>query len=264
VTGGSWGSSGYEYATVKYDSGGTQRWVARYHAPENTFSAPSAIAVDSSGYIYVTGVSSGSGPGSDYATIKYNAAGQQIWVARYNHSGGDSADGANAMAVDTSGNVYVTGGSSGGYGTVKYNSAGQQQWVASYNHPGYATAIAVDSSGNVYVTGGTRGFGQGEDYATVKYNSAGQEQWVARYDGPRPGYSTDQAAAIAVDGSGYVYVTGYSVGSGTDVDYATIKYVQEAAPTPTPTSTPIAWPSTTPRPLPTYPPRPTRPPRPTP
>jgi uncharacterized delta-60 repeat protein len=267
VTGGCCGID-YDYGTVKYNSGGQQQWVARYDGPANSFDTATAIALDNSGAVYVTGQSNAFDTGSDYATIKYNATGQREWVVRY-AGPGNSSDEAGAIAVDTSGNVYVTGHSSPGYGTIKYNSAGQQQWVAHYNHPGYASAIAVDISGNVYVTGGTRGFGYGEDYATVKYNSAGQEQWVARYDGPGPGYSTDHAGAIAIDALGNVYVTGGSLGSGTSSDYATIKYVQEAAPTPTPTPTPTAWPSLTPRPLPTrppptYPPRPTRPPRPTP
>ncbi len=51
--------------------------------------------------------------------------------------------------------------------------------------------------------------------------------WVRRYNGP--GNSSDYAYAIAVDPSGNVYVTGYSYGSGTDRDYATIKYVQTGA-----------------------------------
>jgi hypothetical protein len=136
-----------------------QAWVARYHyGPGTYFDGPAldsakGIALDSSGNIYVTGSSTGSGTDYDYATIKYNSAGQQQWVARYHYSG-ESTDFASAIAVDGSGNVYVTGTSGDDWATVKYNSAGQEQWLARYNGPGNgddrAWAIAVDASGNVY------------------------------------------------------------------------------------------------------------------
>jgi uncharacterized delta-60 repeat protein len=235
VTGSSVGSGNCnfycnDYATVKYDASGTQQWVARYDGPANDDDHPSAIAVDASGNVYVTGASLGTAwPDYDYATIKYDSSGNQLWVGRYNGPGNDM-DFGNAIAVDGSGNVYVTGSSrgSGGdfdYATVKYDSSGQQQWVARYNGPGNgddeAYGIAVDASGNVYVTGYSGGSETGNDYATIKYNSAGQEQWVARYNGPSN--ANDYGRAIGIDGSGNLYVTGSSIGSS-GFDYATVKY----------------------------------------
>jgi len=237
-----------DYVTIKYDSAGHPQWVARYHGPGTGSDYAHAIAIDVSANVYVTGASAGSGTAFDYATIKYNPGGQQQWVARYDGPA-HSNDHAAAIGVDGSGDVYVTGDSVGlgtdyDYATVKYDSAGQEQWVARYNGPANdqdgATSMAVDNSGNVYVTGYSRRSLFNDGYATIKYNSVGQQEWLARYDDELDNF----AQAIAVDGAQNVYVTGRSLGSGTNYDYATIKYGQ--GPSPTPTPSPTASPTPTP------------------
>ncbi|HEX6432070.1 MAG TPA: SBBP repeat-containing protein [Niastella sp.] len=231
VTGRSFDSGSLDdYATIKYDANGNELWVVRYNGGTGNDEAR-ALVVDVAGNVYITGLSFGS-DSYDYATIKYNTAGVQQWVVRYNSSADifNSFDDARDIAIDASGNVYVTGESQSDYTTIKYNAAGVEQWVARYNGgPGnpqdIANALALDDLGNVYVTGGSRvNNNVFEDYATVKYNAAGVQQWAARYDGP--GGLTDIATAIGLDDDGNVYITGHSVGIGTSSDYATIKYEQ--------------------------------------
>ena len=234
VTGASVGSqTDSDYATIKYDAAGTQQWAARYNGPGNGYDSATAIAVDSLGNAYVTGTSFGSrSTSNDYATIKYDAAGSQQWAARYNGTGSDY-DQANAIAVDSAGDVHVAGSSIGSgtdndYATVKYDATGTQDWVARYNGPGndsdVVSSMALDGSGNTYVTGFTLNTPADSDCATVKYDPTGAQEWVVTYGGPAK--DSDGANAIVVDNSGNVYVTGYSVGLETDSDYLTIKYVQ--------------------------------------
>jgi hypothetical protein len=195
--------------TIKYNTAGEEQWVSEYDGGMNN-NQPAAIAVDSASNVYVTGHIRAC-PVDEYQTFKYDLTGQERWVARY-QGPGTGGDSANAIAVDNSGNVYVTGTSytSGiSSSTIKYNSAGQQQWVARYEQGDYAAqALTLDGFSNVYVTGlisdqNRNGFA---DYGTVKYNSSGQQQWLARYSGPG-GNSSHVATGVALDSSGNVYVT---------------------------------------------------------
>jgi len=219
-------TSSFDYTTIKYTSAGDTVWVRRYNGPGGSYDQPMDLTVDGSGNVYVTGFSRSSGGDDDYATIKYNAAGDTLWVRRYDSSQGN--DNATAIAVDVSGNVYVTGSGAFStnkfeYTTIKYSSVGDTVWVRRYRGSEvddvFANALAVDSSGNVYVTGGSISSGSNYDYATIKYNSAGDTVWVRRYDASA---DYDEAVALAVGASGAVYVTGYSYSSS--FDYATIKY----------------------------------------
>jgi hypothetical protein len=222
------------------------------------------LALDPAGNVYVTGYSHGFGTSYDYTTVSYSPIGLQRWVARFH--GGLADDYAYDVATDASGNVYVTGetvepGTGSEYGTVKYDPAGAQQWVARYDGPvdhasDRANAVAVDALGNVFVTGESEGPGTQTDYATLKYDPQGVQQWLARYNGP--GDTFDTASALAVDGSGNVYVTGRSARVGGSA-YTTIKY-SEIAPPPPPQPPPPPPPPAQPPPRPPAPPPPPAPP----
>ncbi len=230
VAGYTTGSGTFEdYLTIKYKSNGDTAWVRTYNGPDNYWDRVTAMVVDNSGRVYVTGRSYDSGTLYDYVTIKYYLNGDTAWVRRY---GLVSTDLAEAIAVDDSDNVYVTGYSNGSgtvedYATVKYQPNGDTAWVRRYNGPGNGTdkayAIVVDNSGNSYVTGYSKGSITDVDYATIMYESDGDTAWVRRYNGT--GNLWDEANAIVVDGSGNVYVTGFSYGNGTSNDFATIKYL---------------------------------------
>jgi hypothetical protein len=226
VTGESDGNnSDRDYATIKYDSFGNKLWIARYNGPGNDLDRPAAIALDQFENVFVTGLSTGKGTSWDYATIKYDSDGNDLWVARYNGQG-DSLDSAEAIASDESGNIYVTGSSNEECTTIAYDSNGNELWIAGYSSPGSSGgkgyALTLDSSGNVYVTGADGGYSTDSDFITIKYDSDGNELWVARYNGP--GNDLDRSFGIKIDELGNVYVAGDSLGSGTNTDYATIKY----------------------------------------
>jgi len=233
ITGMSKGSGpGFDFCTIKYNSSGVQQWAKRYDGTANNNDGGYSIAVDNSGNSYVTGYSMGTNSGFDYYTIKYNSSGTQQWAQRYDGPGNNN-DNASLIAIDNSGNVYVTGASQGStsntdYCTIKYSPSGAQQWVKRYDGPGNsvdgANSIAIDTFGNVYITGHSTGIGTQYDFCTIKYNSSGTQQWVQIYNGP--GNTNDEANSIAVNNSGYVYITGRSMGSGTYLDYCTIKYYE--------------------------------------
>jgi len=210
--------------------GGVPLWTNRYNGPGNDEDSPRAIAVDNSGNVIVTGssISANGFPDWDYATIKYSSAGVPLWTNRYN--GGNGADGALAVAANDTGNVFVTGystGSSGDsdYATVAYSSAGVPLWTNRYDGGiggDEAFAVAVNNSGNVFVTGRSANINNNSDWVTIAYSEAGLPLWTNTYAGPAD--SGDEPFAMAVDNKGNVFVTGRSVSLTSDSDYVTVAY----------------------------------------
>jgi uncharacterized delta-60 repeat protein len=219
-----------DIATLKYSAAGDQLWVSTYDGPGNDNDEAIKMLVDNNGQVYVTGFSTGSLTNHDYTTIKYDAFGNESWVARYvgpNYGSDEAVD----LVLDDDENLYVTGGSfrvgfNIDYTTVKYDMFGSEQWVVRYNGAvnsnDYATAIDLDTHGNIYVTGFTRSASLNNDITTIKYTPGGNEVWVRDYDGEAN--FDDRATHLSIDNRGGVVVSGSSFGINGGKDFITLKY----------------------------------------
>ncbi len=200
------------------------------------------VAADSSGNLYATGATQSYGAGgtcngvpcTDVFLLKYNPSGALSWQRTW---GGTNDDLGESVAVDASGNAYVTGFTwSYGTGTscigvlcpsvllLKFNSTGSLLWQETWGNDsdvrGYG--IALDNSGNIYVAGIMRAFASSNGHYNallLKFNSNGGLLWARTL-----GDASDQVYAIAVDSSGYVYITGLAGELNTRVTLMLLKF----------------------------------------
>lgn len=215
---------------VKLNPSGDTIWTNIYNGSGNSTDNALAMAMDGSGNIYITGYQKSLNTGTDFVTIKYSNSGTRLWVSTYTYIN-DQYDQSNSIAVDASGNVYVTGLSDSDpttttnddYVTIKYNSSGIQQWATRMNGSGNGTdrpsKIALDPSGNPVVTGRSDNIAN-YDYLTIKYNAAtGTQIWASIFDQTHNDWATD---LIINSSNGNIYVTGRS--RSIDYDYVTLCY----------------------------------------
>ncbi len=172
----------YRYCTIKYDPLGNQLWVRKYDR-NYSLNFASGIQTDSIDNIYVSGSTQSSPSQVDITTIKYTPNGDSLWVRIFNQIYNISPN-SYSMALDKSGNVYLTGFSSptglsndNDYISLRYNTNGDLQWYKTYNGTGnqmdQAYSICLDKNNNVYVAGlssNANTNGWPFDFLTIKYS----------------------------------------------------------------------------------------------
>jgi hypothetical protein len=231
VTGASTQGSYTDYATVKYNSGGGEEWVMLFNGRGNAGDIPVAIAVDNSGNAYVTGATATAPPPAghyNYATIKYDASGNEVWsnVLALSNQGAEPA----AMVLSPSA-LYITGKvmrANYDFATVAYNpETGDTLWLRLYNSPAnrndVALKICLDQGGRIHILGNSQDTLARNDYCRLRYSANGLLELQVRFNSS---FNNDeQAAGIAVDDAREVVVTGVSFGriGGMDYDILTVK-----------------------------------------
>ena len=219
---------------VKLDSDGEVDWVRQFGTDEADVAR--GIAMGETGHTYTTGSTRGdlfreNLGGSDAFIVKCDSDGDEVWTRQ---SGTSYHDVGKGIAVDSSGNSYITGYTEGGLGgvnaggrdvfVIKYSAGGTEQWKKQIgsSHSEEATAIAVDATGDyVYITGFTEGDLGGEtlslDYndvfiAKLDAEENGDVEWIRQIDSSVVTELHDEAYGIAVDISGNAYITGRTQG----------------------------------------------------
>jgi Beta-propeller repeat len=259
------GGGGLDAFVFELNPGGTALSYSTYVGGTGSDVA-TGLALDSSGNSYIVGSTSS----ADFPTLnpiqkqlngttngfvtKLNASGSALAYSTW--LGGGTGDFTSAVALDSSGNAYVTGGTasthfpitSGAYQTTCGSCSGglDNAFVTVINAAGsnyvYSTylggadndeglSIAVDSSGDAYVTGmtdssnfpiksayqSTYGGGLNDAFVT-ELNPAGAALVYSTFLG---GSSAEVGTGIALDGSNHAYITGQTASSNFPVVSAT-------------------------------------------
>ncbi|HRF75197.1 MAG TPA: T9SS type A sorting domain-containing protein [Chitinophagales bacterium] len=229
VTGYAFNGTNNDIVTIKYDNAGTQLAIATRAGSGGDDEGEDMFISGAS--VYVTGTEFVTGNLGDYVTIKYDTLLNQLWLKTYNGTADaeDRAYGVSATATD----VYVTGksagvGSANDIALIRYNaSTGAQNWAKRYtgagalNDEGYN--VVTDGGGNIYTGGVTGNAATVADFVALNYNTAGTKLLTLKYNGT--GNNEDVGKQVILDNNGYLYITGYSVGTGTaNYDFSTVKF----------------------------------------
>jgi len=197
-------------------------------------------AIDNSGNLYITGeVHEGGNRGPDILVMKLDPIGTIIFETHFSNNTYYSRDIGYSIAVDNTGNSYVTGIISTNYSMtdslviIKFNPAGGLLWYKAYSgNYGYlneGSSITMDYSNNVLVTGYVH---DSSYYKSVfiKLNSSGAQQWIKYYYYPDNILKCNRGYNILTDNLSNVYATGFSQGNNIETDSSNaflIKFSQD-------------------------------------
>lgn len=214
------GNRGSYMGLIKYDAAtGVRKWTANYNAPGSGYDVAYEMAIDPGNNIYITGKGNKNNvEGYNIYTAKYNSSGTRLWVVDYTASPGVATDDyGNGIAVDATGNVYVSGSATVvnkglEFTVLKYNTNGVLQYAkllsgANLNATDEAYDVIADNAGNVYACGYYY-YGYPEYYTgiIVKLNNTGTVQFTKFYNGLTAQGSYEAVSRLLLDNNNVIGV----------------------------------------------------------
>ncbi|MES0489944.1 MAG: SBBP repeat-containing protein [Leptospirales bacterium] len=213
---------------AKFDTDGNLGFVKKFGELNDRVTSTS-ITSDASGNVYVAGYTTANLNGEtlnglgDVFVVKFDASGNVLFTRLFGASGALFTNAE--MAVDTSGNIYITGYTNKTFDgvtptglldtyLVKYDSTGTKVFTKMYGVAGtyvQGFAIQTDSVGNVYITGSTDAGLDGNtltgltDSFLLKYDASGVRKFASQFGAPggRP-----YGRAIAIDSGDNIFISG--------------------------------------------------------
>ncbi len=196
--------------TLKYNTNGNLLWAKKENFSGSYNITPTAMTLDLSGNIFITGRTNTYISPEFYSrifTIKYSSGGNLLFNIIY--GSGKYYFSSNDIAIDNLGNILITGSGSGSgfwddFLTLKYNSSGTFQWARREpgNYSDYGKSIMVDNAtNNLYITGSIN-----NKINTIKYNSNGAKIWLKEFT--QPNINQSYGLKILISSSTQFYVSG--------------------------------------------------------
>ena len=226
-------SNNYDALTLKYNTSGVKQWHKTYNGAGSFYDGGTNIYTDFSNNIYIAGGTASLSNSMNMLCIKYNSSGTQQWAQSIDGYG--RYDVAGYVYYRTASTVILVGAvqqsaASWAVGSLTLNtstgSVATSLAISEETDLEEVTAMAVDENGKIYVAGYSSAGGNGKDFVTLKLSSTLTLNWEAVYDGSL--HEDDAPRGIAVDGSGNVYVAGYTT-TANGKDFTVIKYNSSGA-----------------------------------
>ena len=204
-----------------YDEAGNVIWTRQFGTSANDIAT--AVAIDSSGNVIVTGTTCGVFPGEasagdcDVFVRKYDASGGVSWTRQL---GTAAAETSGKVAVDAAGQIAIAGTTRGSFPgfapsgfsdafVARFDATGNQLGLRQFGTPGsdQASGIGIDAAGAIVVCGGAGGalpgqifLGGGIDAFLMKLDAGLTTVWTAQFGG-----AGESCPDLAIEPSGGIY-----------------------------------------------------------